>query len=62
MGMHSRRRKVQRAGAEVCRQGRGVRACLLRCLMTHHDGQVGRDQRGRVRLDGQRAQEMITPD
>ena len=46
----------------MCGQGRGARACLLRCPMTHHDGQVGRHQRERVRLDGQRAEEMITPD
>ena len=30
--------------------------------MAHHGGQVGRHQRGDVRLDGQRAEEIITPD
>ena len=46
----------------MCGQGKGALACLLRCPMAHHGGQVGRHQCERVRLDGQRAEEMITPD
>ena len=55
MGTHGRRRKVQHADAEVCGQGKGALACLLRCPMAHHGGQLGRHQRRGVGLDGQRA-------
>ena len=37
MGMHGRRRKVQRAGGEVCGQSKGALACLFRWPMSGCD-------------------------
>ena len=62
MGTHGRRRRVQRARAEVCGQGEGALACLLRRPMPQLDGRLGPHQHGVIRLDGQRAREIITPD
>ena len=61
MGTHGRRRKVQRAGAEVCAQGEGVLACLLRWPIRRRDGRLGRHQQGRVRLDEQRGERELRP-
>ena len=61
MGTHGCRRKVQRAGAEVCRQGKGALACLLRWPMSGCDGRLGRHQHGGVGLDGQCVYCMFTP-
>ena len=61
MGTHGRRRKVQRAGAEVCGQGKGALACLLRWPMSGCDGRLGRHQYGRVRLVEQRGERELRP-
>ena len=60
MGMHGRRRKVQRAGGEVCGQSKGALACLFRWPMSGCDG-LGRHHHRGVGLDGQRECCMFTP-
>ena len=49
------------AGAEVCAQGEGVLACLLRWPIRRRDGRLGRHQQGRVRLDEQRGERELRP-
>ena len=61
MGTHGRRRKVQRAEAEVCAQGKGALACLLRWPMSGCDGRLGRHQYGRVRPVEQRGERELRP-